>query len=78
MKNNPVELVEVKILIIEINSLPGLNNWKACWETGKDIWGKYPDCIPEWERNGKCYRMELESLIHGREELQNDKIDFSR
>lgn len=37
MKNNQVELLEIKILIIEINSLPGLSNWKAYWETGRDI-----------------------------------------
>lgn len=53
MKNNQAELLEIKFLIIEINSLPGLSNWKICWETGRDIWGKYPECIPEYERNEK-------------------------
>lgn len=56
MKNNQAELLEVKFLIIETNSLPGLSNWKVYWETGRDILGKYPECIPEQERNEKYDR----------------------
>lgn len=55
IKNNQVELLEIKCLIMEINSLPGLSNWKEFWETG-DNWGKYPECTPEWKRNWKYDR----------------------
>lgn len=37
LKNNQAELLEIKFLIIEINSLPGLSNWKVYWETGRNI-----------------------------------------
>lgn len=40
---------------MEINSLPGLNNWKEYWEIG-DIGVQYPECIPQWERNEKFDR----------------------
>lgn len=37
MKNNQVGLLEIKFLLIEINSLPRLSKWKEYWETGRDI-----------------------------------------
>lgn len=55
MKNNQVELIEVKILILEMNSLLGLNNWKACWETN---WKRHLRKISRMHpRMGKNWKM---------------------